>query len=197
MPCISRNNNGHSIECANACFTTTPAPPAPAPPAPPTPANPTLTPTPAPPTPAKPTPANPTLAPPTPAKPGAANECNPSKTCNVCESCCQSFIPDGKSCDDCVKQKCPVVNECNPTKGCNVCQTCCQSFIADGKPCDDCAHQKCSVGCPLHHRQARTLLRQPQRRSVTTVAHGTTRAKFAPIVLVRGLESSATSGTQV
>ena len=26
------------------------------------------------------------------------NECNPAKTCNVCASCCQSYIPDGKQC---------------------------------------------------------------------------------------------------
>ena len=45
---------------------------------------------------------------------------------------------------------------------------------------------------PLHH-----LLRQAQRRSVSTVAHGTTRANIAPIVLVRGLETRAISGTQV
>jgi hypothetical protein len=58
---------------------------------------------------------------------------------------------------------------------------------------------KSALGYPLHHRQARNRLRhrQVQRQSVSTVAHGTTRSNDAPIVLVRGLETRATSGTQV
>jgi hypothetical protein len=27
----------------------------------------------------------------------ATNECNPTKQCNVCDSCCKSFIADGGS----------------------------------------------------------------------------------------------------
>jgi hypothetical protein len=45
---------------------------------------------------------------------------------------------------------------------------------------------KVALGYPLLHRQARTRLRQAQRRSVSTVAHGTTRANVAPVVLGRG-----------
>jgi uncharacterized surface protein with fasciclin (FAS1) repeats len=33
-------------------------------------------------------------------------ECNPDKGCTVCAACCESFIPDGKSCDACVQTKC-------------------------------------------------------------------------------------------
>ena len=41
--------------------------------------------------------------------PGAAhtNECNPAKGCNVCAACCQSYLPDGPSCDQCVQASCP------------------------------------------------------------------------------------------
>ena len=34
------------------------------------------------------------------------HECNPSKTCNVCAACCQSYIPDGSKCDGCVASEC-------------------------------------------------------------------------------------------
>ena len=37
----------------------------------------------------------------------AANECNPSSTCNVCPECCQDYIPDGSSCNKCVSERCP------------------------------------------------------------------------------------------
>ena len=81
--------------------------------------------------------------PPTPAPtPAPTNECNPTKTCNVCTACCESFIPDGAACDQCVESKCPH-NECNPTKTCNVCAACCESFIPDGAPCDQCVASKC------------------------------------------------------
>ena len=36
----------------------------------------------------------------------ASNECNPSKGCNVCAGCCQSWIQDGSECDGCVKAQC-------------------------------------------------------------------------------------------
>jgi hypothetical protein len=62
-----------------------------------------------------------------------SNECNPSKTCNVCDECCKSFIPDGAKCDACVAQSCSgKKNECNPAKNCTVCIDCCKSFIPGG-----------------------------------------------------------------
>jgi hypothetical protein len=42
---------------------------------------------------------------PTPA-PAAGNECNPAKGCNVCTTCCASYVTDGAACDQCVKASC-------------------------------------------------------------------------------------------
>lgn len=90
-----------------------------------------------------PPPPTPPPAPPTPPpSPSSSNECNPAKTCNVCTACCQTYIPDGASCDACVANKCPH-NECNPAKTCNVCTACCQAYIPDGAACDSCVNQKC------------------------------------------------------
>ena len=36
----------------------------------------------------------------------ATNECDPSKTCNVCAACCKAYITDGTVCDACVAQEC-------------------------------------------------------------------------------------------
>ena len=36
------------------------------------------------------------------------NECNATKICNVCDNCCKEYIPDGATCDLCVKENCPV-----------------------------------------------------------------------------------------
>ena len=36
----------------------------------------------------------------------ATNECDPSKTCNVCAACCKAYITDGTVCDTCVAQEC-------------------------------------------------------------------------------------------
>ena len=64
-----------------------------------------------------------------------ANECNPAKTCNVCEKCCSKYITDGPACDACVKDQCSSKsNECSPTKGCNVCQQCCSPYIPGKGP---------------------------------------------------------------
>lgn len=49
----------------------------------------------------------PTLSPPPPPPP--SNECHPSKTCNVCDKCCNEFIPDGEPCDKCVETDCTPV----------------------------------------------------------------------------------------
>ena len=37
---------------------------------------------------------------------GAANQCDPSKGCNVCAACCESYILDGAVCDACVVKQC-------------------------------------------------------------------------------------------
>ena len=75
------------------------------------------------------------------------NECNPSKACNVCTSCCKEYIPDGAACDKCVKDECPKKTECNPSKTCNVCAACCKEYIPDGDACDKCVKDECSVNC--------------------------------------------------
>ena len=33
----------------------------------------------------------------------------PPSTCNVCDKCCVSYIPNGKECDDCVNQNCSTI----------------------------------------------------------------------------------------
>lgn len=76
------------------------------------------------------------------------NECQPNKTCNVCNQCCHSYISDGAACDECVKQQCPKKNECQPNKTCNVCDQCCHSYIADGEACDECVKQQCGAPTP-------------------------------------------------
>ena len=37
---------------------------------------------------------------------GAANQCDPSKGCNVCGACCESYITDGTDCDACAAKQC-------------------------------------------------------------------------------------------
>jgi hypothetical protein len=79
---------------------------------------------------------------PTPSPSG--NECHPSKICNVCEACCQEYIPNGAACDNCVETQCPSAhNECHPSLTCNVCAACCQSYIPDGAQCDACVASQC------------------------------------------------------
>jgi len=52
-------------------------------------------------------PSEPPLPPPSPPpSPPPPNECQPSKTCNVCAECCHEFILDGPTCDKCVKENC-------------------------------------------------------------------------------------------
>jgi hypothetical protein len=48
----------------------------------------------------------------------AANECDPSKTCNVCTECCKPYIPDGTSCDNCVKDECKPSPPPSPSPAC-------------------------------------------------------------------------------
>ena len=65
---------------------------------------------PQPPSPATPTPPpQPTPPVPTPPPvPGQKNECNPAAStgCNVCPTCCQSYITDGTPCDNCMSSQC-------------------------------------------------------------------------------------------
>ena len=73
------------------------------------------------------------------------NECNPSRGCNVCAACCQSYIPDGTVCDGCVAAKC---NPCKPDStgkcGPNVCSYCCNSFIGQSE-CAGCISSVCQA----------------------------------------------------
>lgn len=74
------------------------------------------------------------------------NQCDPKKNCNVCQSCCLSWLQDQKDCDGCVQASCGTCNsknQCNPRAGCNVCSECCQSWITDQKTCDACVKQTC------------------------------------------------------
>ena len=86
---------------------------------------------------------------PSPTPPSGGNECHPSKSCNVCDKCCSKYIPDGATCDQCVKEQCPKKNECSPSKSCNVCDKCCNKYIPDGAACDQCVKEQCpSPGPP-------------------------------------------------
>lgn len=84
---------------------------------------------------------------PSPSPTPSHNECNPSKTCNVCSACCHSYIDDGTECDNCVKAECPPAPApapvCLPSKGCNVCSACCKSYITDGSECTACVKSQC------------------------------------------------------
>jgi len=37
---------------------------------------------------------------------GTQNICDPTRGCNVCDSCCKSYIQGQAACDECVKQEC-------------------------------------------------------------------------------------------
>jgi len=70
-----------------------------------------------------------------------ANECHPKKGCNVCEGCCNDFIPDGLQCDKCVKAKCGCVGSSSnlPAEECSAWQ---RFAIAAGV--GDCRADPCS-----------------------------------------------------
>lgn len=38
--------------------------------------------------------------------PRGPNQCDPSKTCNVCSECCQTYLTLQPECDECVKEAC-------------------------------------------------------------------------------------------
>ena len=44
----------------------------------------------------------------------AANQCHPSKVCNVCVACCNEFIPVGADCDACVVKQCNATTPTTP-----------------------------------------------------------------------------------
>jgi hypothetical protein len=80
--------------------------------------------------------------------------CDPTKGCNVCSACCQSYITPTE-CPDCAAG-CPPTpappapvptpkpNVCLPAK-CNVCETCCQSYLTTKAECDACVHGSCTL----------------------------------------------------
>ena len=43
---------------------------------------------------------------PTPPPPPPRPQCDPTQGCTVCDACCETYIPTGKSCNACVKDKC-------------------------------------------------------------------------------------------
>jgi len=102
-------------------------------------------PPPSPPPSSRPPPAPTTRRPPTslPPSPLSANQCDPSKTCNVCDACCASYMTDSIVCDACVKTECPQQNKCQDESSCNVCGACCRAYITDGVPCDACVAAAC------------------------------------------------------
>jgi chitinase len=76
---------------------------------------------------------------------GGGNVCNPSQGCNVCDTCCKSYLDDQTECDACVSDQCTTApNICDPTKGCNVCDNCCKSYITDQSSCDQCVKSECT-----------------------------------------------------
>ena len=73
------------------------------------------------------------------------NVCNPSRGCNVCSACCQSYIPEGDACDGCVAQNCnPCKPDSNSKCGPNVCSYCCNEFIGQSE-CGSCIIKRCEA----------------------------------------------------
>ena len=70
--------------------------------------------------------------------------CNPQVGCNVCTSCCKSYLTNQFDCDACVAVKCHSQRVCHPRSGCNVCSKCCSYRYAGSKSsCNDCAEKFC------------------------------------------------------
>jgi len=77
--------------------------------------------------------------PPTP----PSHVCDPNTTggCNVCGTCCKSYLKDQGDCNACVQTECPAV--CDPTIGCSVCEACCKSYLKNQDDCTACAQAEC------------------------------------------------------
>jgi len=77
--------------------------------------------------------------PPTP----PSHVCDPNTTggCNVCGTCCKSYLKDQGDCNACVQTECPAV--CDPTIGCSVCEACCKDYLKDHDACIACAQAEC------------------------------------------------------
>ena len=75
----------------------------------------------------------------------SGNVCLPDTGCNVCDSCCQSYLGDQDSCDSCFEAECAVANVCLPASGCNVCESCCASYLGDQDSCDGCVEAECAA----------------------------------------------------
>ena len=74
----------------------------------------------------------------------SGNVCLPDSGCNVCDSCCQSYLGDQDSCDGCVEAECPAVtNVCTADDTCTACDSCCKSYLSDQDSCDGCVSSQC------------------------------------------------------
>lgn len=71
-----------------------------------------------------------------------ANVCNPTVGCNVCTTCCRSYLTNQFDCDACVTIKCRV-NICYPHAICNVCSQCCSEYHKSQGQCNFCVENKC------------------------------------------------------
>jgi hypothetical protein len=96
----------------------------------------------------------------------AAYTCNATVGCDVCDYCCNDFIPSAQ-CDLCVDNKCSAVTNsssvCKPSVGCNVCDECCNEYLT-AFGCSACVAAECPItvpsaelfggACPVYSRTA-------------------------------------------
>ena len=73
----------------------------------------------------------------------SGNVCLPDSGCNVCDSCCQSYLGDQDSCDGCVEAECAAANVCTEDDTCTACDSCCKSYLSDQDSCDGCVSSQC------------------------------------------------------
>ena len=84
-------------------------------------------------------------APATDDTPSSSNICLPDNGCNVCDSCCASYLGDQDACDGCVAAECATTaNVCaSDAATCTTCGACCQSYLSDQDACDGCVASEC------------------------------------------------------
>jgi GH18 family chitinase len=75
----------------------------------------------------------------------SGNVCLPDNGCNVCDSCCASYLGDQDACDGCVAAECAAANVCaDDSSSCTTCDSCCHDYLSDQDTCDACAADQCS-----------------------------------------------------
>lgn len=74
---------------------------------------------------------------------GEGNVCNPTVGCNVCNTCCRTYLTNQFDCDACVAIKCSS-SVCYPKALCNVCSPCCSKYFTSKTQCNLCVRTKCS-----------------------------------------------------